>query len=118
MQSVRKLVLPQQSWASGVTAAKAPTMIVRGRVEQIIVIINDNTGNATATLTITNADSAQLYTKIGIPENAKTVYNANKATADFDKFYADEICTFTITPSGDPSTSGMTVDVALYVIGE
>ncbi len=122
MNSVRKLILSQQTWASGATAAVAPTMMVHGKVEQIVVRINDNTNNVTATLTITNADSAQLYTKAAIPENARTVYlaNSNLAVQDaaFDAFLADEICTFTITPSGAPGTSGMTVDVALYVVGD
>jgi len=122
MNSVRKLSLPQQSWASGVTAAKAPTLAVRGKCEQIVVDISVNTGTVTATLTITNADGATLYTKAGIPTGAKTVYlaNSNKGTqdADFNAFLADEICTFTITPSGDPSTTGVTIDVALYVVGD
>jgi hypothetical protein len=93
--------------------------IVHGRCEQIVFKINDNTGNATGRLTILNADGATLYDKSGIPENASTVYKAisNKSSqdADFDPFLMDEQCTFEMTPSGDPSTSGMTMDVALYV---
>ena len=113
---VRKIKIPQQSWASGITAATTPTYALHGRVEQIVVKINNNTGNATLTLTITSEnESGELYTKTGIPENASTVYNANKATPDFDAFLADEICTFTFTPSGDPGASGMTADVAIYV---
>lgn len=114
-----KIVIPQQSWASGVSAALAPTKMVRGKCEQIVVEINDNTGDKTLTLTITNADGATLFSQGAIPENAKTVYyaNSNKATQDanFNAFLADELCTFTMTPSGDPSTSGMTADVAIYV---
>ena len=115
---VRKITLPQQSWANGVKADIVITCPIHGKVEQIVVKINDNTGNRTLTLTITSQnESGQLYTKAGIPENATTVYNANKATADFDAFLCDEICTFTFTPSEDPGTTGMTADVALYVTG-
>ena len=116
---VRKIVLPQQSWADGITAATTPTLPIHGRVEQIVVEINDNTGNVTLTLNVKNSDGAQLYNKAGIPENALTVYSANseKGTqdADFNAFLADEICTLTCTPSGDPGDSGMTADIAFYV---
>ncbi len=93
-------------------------MAVRGKVEQIAVKINDNTGNATATLSITNANGGVLFSQIGIPENETTIYRAQSMGAtdsDFEAFLADEICTFTITPSGNPGASGMTVDVALYI---
>jgi hypothetical protein len=115
---VHKMVIPQQSWADGVTTARVPTLAIHGRCEQIVVEVNDNTGNATLTLTITNADGATIYTKAGIPENAKTVYQANpigSTDVDFISFLADEICTFTMTPSGDPGASGMTADVAVYM---
>lgn len=117
---VRKYTLPQQSWASGVTAATTPTMSVHGRVEQIVVKINNNTGSATLTLAITSEnESGSLYSQAAIPKNATTVYRANseKATQDanFDAFLVDEKLTFTCTPSGDPSTSGMTADIAIYV---
>ncbi len=123
---VRKKSLPQQTWASGVSSAVAPKMAIRGRVEQIVVTINDNTGDKTATLTITGkaaistVTGAILYTKASIPEDAATIYKGTgglggSTDGDFPAFLAEELCTFTITPSGDPSTSGMTVDVDLYI---
>ena len=120
MGLIRKQDLPTQSWVSGVTAALESTMMVRGRVEQIKVKVNNNTGNATATVLIKEADgSATLFNKGTIAENATTVFKAlsNLATqdADFDPFLSAEKLQFTVTPSGDPSTSGMTVDVSLYL---
>jgi len=114
-ESCRAYVLPQASWANGVTAALTPTMKVNGMVEMIEVKINNNTGDKTLTLTITDENSGQLYTKAGIPESATTIYNSNKATADFDKFMSAGLLTFTLTPSGDPGESGMTADIVLFV---
>lgn len=117
---VARLDFPQAAWASGVTEAVAATMAVNGVVEQIAVKVNDNTGNRTATVTITDENGATLFTKSGIAENATTTYFARsyKATqdADFNPFLAVGTLTATITPSGDPSTSGMTVDVYLYLV--
>ena len=96
-------------------------MKVRGKVEQITVQISNATNSITFTLTITDEDSAQLYTKASIAENATAIYlaNSNKASqdADFNAFLADGQLTFTLTPSGDPGASGVTVDVALFVTG-
>ena len=118
---VKRLPIEQQSWASGATAALAPIRKVTGRVEQIVVKISNATNGITFTLTITDEDSAQLYTKASIAENATAIYtaNSNKATqdADFNAFLADGTLTFTLTPSGDPGASGVTVDVAVFVTG-
>ncbi len=119
-QSVARLDFTQATWASGVTAAVAPTMQVNGCIEQIAVKVNNNTGNRTATVTITDDNSATLFTQSGIAENATTTYFARsyKATQDagFNPFLAAGTLTATITPSGDPGASGMTVDVYLYLV--
>ncbi len=118
---VKRLPIEQQSWATGVTTVKTPTRKVRGKVEQIVVKISNATNGITFTLTITDEDGAQLYTKASIAENATAIYfaNSNKATfdADFNAFLAEGILTFTLTPSGDPGASGVTVDVAVFVTG-
>jgi hypothetical protein len=110
----------QATWVSGATAAVAKTKNVIGCCEQIAVKVNDNTGDRTATVTITDENGATLFSKSGIAENATTTYFARsyKATqdADFNPFLAVGVLTATITPSGDPSTSGMTVDVYLYLV--
>lgn len=116
---VARMPFAQATWASGVTAAVAKTMNVNGCCEQVTVKVNNNTGNRTATVTITDENSATLFTKSGIAENATTTYFARsyKAVqdADFNPFLASGVLTATITPSGDPSTTGMTVDVELYL---
>jgi len=117
-ETVQRWVLPQQTWASGVTAAKSFTYKIEGRIEQIEVKINNNTGDRTLTLAIASQNGATLFSQAAIAENATTRYNANseKGTQDasYDAFLVDEICTFTVTPSGDPGTSGMTADIVLY----
>ena len=111
--------VPQQSWASGASGAKEVTIPdVRGRIEQIEVKVSNNTGNVTATVAIASANAGSLYSQAAIPENAATVYRATSDATDFDAFYAAGDLTVTITPSGDPGASGLTVDVNLYGEGE
>jgi len=109
----------QGTWVSGVYAALEKTLVVNGRCTQIAVKINNNTSGATGTVTIKDANGATLFSKSGIAENATTSYFAesNKASmdADFNPFLAIGTLTATLTPSKDPSTSGMTIDVYLYV---
>ena len=117
---VARLDFAQATWASGVTAAVAKTMEVNGCCEQVAVKVNDNTGNRTATVVITDANGATLFSQAGIAENATATYFARsyKSTQDanFNPFLAVGTLTATITPSGDPGTSGMTVDVYLYLV--
>ncbi|MEA1950589.1 MAG: hypothetical protein U9N87_04350 [Planctomycetota bacterium] len=110
-----KAVIPQQSWANGETdgiSGLGPVM--RGRVDQIEVKISDPTNTITFTLTLTSPDGAELFTKASIARNATTVLKATSDATDYDAFYVDGKLAWTITPSGDPGTSGVTVDVALY----
>jgi len=114
--TVATLSTGQQSWASGETAAIEVTLPnANGRCEQIAVTVNDNTGNRTLTVTLTDENSAQVYTKAAIPENATTVYNANKGTPDFPAFLMNGPITVSLTPSGDPGASGMTATADFYV---
>jgi hypothetical protein len=119
-QPVARLEFAQGVWASGASGALQKTMTVNGCCEQITVKVNDNTGNRTATVTITDENGATLYSQATIPENATTLYVArsHKGTPDasFNPFLAAGVLTATITPSGDPGASGMTVDVALYLV--
>ena len=118
MEKVQRFVLDQQSWVSGVSAAITAYLRLEGRVEEIEVKINDNTGDKTLTLNIKSLNGATLFNKAGIPEAQTNRYSANseKNTRDayFNAFLVDEKCTLTLTPSGDPSTSGMTADVVIY----
>ena len=115
---VRRYPIEELIWASGATGAaltKTITKFMHGRCEQIEVELNDNTGNRTLTLTVLSALGGTLYTKATIPVNANTVYNANKATADFDAWLADEEVTITLVLSGDPSTSTGIASVAFLM---
>ncbi len=105
------------------TGALVATKQVHGKCEQIAVNVSVNSNTVTATVTITNADGAVLYTKGGIAASGSPsiprIYQASglqgTTDADFAAFFADEICTITVTPSGDPGATGVDVDVAIYV---
>jgi len=109
----------QQTWASGATAATTEDISICGTIIAITVKINNNTGDATLTLALADADAAAIYSQAAIPENATTPYDAesSKSTPDanFNPIPVNGVITGTFTPSGDPSTSGMTADVVLYV---
>lgn len=108
----------QAVWVDKETAAVIKTMSVNGCCEQIAVKVSDNTGNRTATVTITDNNGAVLFTKSGISKNATTTYFARSykvvQDADFNPFLSVDTLTATITPLGDPGANGMTVDVYLY----
>jgi len=109
----------QGTWISGVSAALEKTLVVNGRCTQIAVKVNNNDGDKTATVVIKDANGATLFSQAGIAEATTTSFFAesHKDTQDatFNPFLAIGTLTATLTPSGDPSTSGMTIDVYLYV---
>jgi hypothetical protein len=108
---VKNYVIPQQTWADDVTAAITLTHMIRGKVTQISVKINDN--DATLTLTISDENAGQLFSKAAIPKNATTVYKATSDATDFNAFICDGKITLLFTPSGDPGANGLEVDVIL-----
>jgi len=106
----------QQTWASGASGAKTATLNLNGICEQIEVKVNNNTGDRTATVALATANGGTLFNVSGIAENATTVLKATSDATDFDAFLCDGAITATITPSGDPGESGMTVDVYVYLV--
>lgn len=114
--TVARYQFAQQSWAAAVSATTEPVLLdVSGKCEQIEVVVNNNTNNVTATVTITSQNSGTLFTQAAIAENATTVYKATSDSTDFDAFLINGNLTAAITPSGVPGASGLTVDVILYL---
>jgi hypothetical protein len=113
---IHRKKVAQHTFADGVTTALSKTLPnIRGICEQIEVVVNNNDGDATAIVTIADDLSGTLFTKSGIAENATTVLKATSDATDFDAFQSVGDLTVTVTPSGDPGESGMTVDVYLYI---
>lgn len=106
---VFRVKLAQFVWASGATAAVSKNFPANGIVKAFTTVVNDNTSGATATVAILDEDSYTLYTSGAIAEAATTV------TTALD-IYVPSGSTVKITPSKDPSTTGMTVDVTFYGI--
>ncbi len=102
--------------STGETAAETTTEIINGVIRQITVTINDNDANATGTVAFSDEDGAVLWTEATIAENATTVfqYNTRSSTDLPMALYCAGTMTITVTPSTNPSTSGMTTDVVLY----
>ncbi len=102
--------------SKGESTAETTTEIINGTIGQITVTINDNTANATATVSISDEDGAVLWTEAAIAENATTVfqYNTRSSTDLPMALLCAGTITITVTPSADPNTSGMTTDVVIY----
>jgi hypothetical protein len=111
---VAALQFAQQSWVNGNTDVLTPDLVVNGMVEQIEVVISNATNGITFTVAIATEDGGALYSQAAIPENASTIYKATSDASAFDAFLAAGTLTATLTPSGDPGESGVTVDVILY----
>lgn len=110
---VAQIVIP-----NGGTTEVTGAQNMNGIVRQIAVAINDNTGNATATVQIRDSDGAVLWSVAAIPENANTVYQYY--TLSGTDLPLAILCTDTmtigVTPSGDPGVSTMTADIVLWGI--
>lgn len=118
-ESVAKVMLTEQSWSTGETAAATETRVVVGKCSQIEVDVAENTTNGiTFTVAIATADGGSLYSQAAIADNGSTIYRAyskGASDSDFEAFLAAESVTITITPSGDPGATGATVNVGVYL---
>jgi hypothetical protein len=105
-------LMPQFTWASGVSAAVEKDIVTNGRMRWIIGTANDSTNAITYTTTIADSDGTVLYTKTDWAEAAteKVVL-----TGDTEIFIPSN-ATMTITPSGDPGATGGTFDVTMIGI--
>jgi hypothetical protein len=109
----------QGVWADTETGALQKTLSnINGEIGAIDIVISDATNAITFTVAITNANGATIYSEAGLAENAshfKVAYS-NKGTqdADFNPALVNGDLTATLTPSGDPGASGVTVDVTVY----
>jgi len=117
---VARYEFAQQSWANGETDALAPVLYdLNGTIKAIEVVVSDATNGITVTVALTSENTTALYSKASIAENATTWLDSDSSKgtrdADFNPIPVNGNITATITPSGDPGTSGVTVDVILYL---
>lgn len=118
-----RMKLDQLTFANGAAGAaltQTLTRTIEGAIRAITVGINNNTGNATATVSIVDDNGAVLYTKAGFAENTATaptyVNIMNDAGEDLvmNVLCAGKI-SIKVTLSGDPGESTGIVDVNLYL---
>lgn len=103
----------QMTWANGESAAAdSSTCGINGIVKQLVVTLNNNTNNVTATVAVKDLSGNSLYSKGAFAENATTAeYPIHDATDDHNDDLVVNGFYLTVTPSGDPGTSGLTVDI-------
>lgn len=111
-QPVWRAKFAQFSWASGESAADEKEIPFNGILKAHVAVVSDNTGNRTITVAIEDEDDYQLYSLSGIAENATTTTVLTRDT----EVYIPTGSVVKVTPSGDPGSGGMTVDVTFYGI--
>jgi len=119
-ERISRYECPRVTIPNGGTAAVSSSALrLNGIIRQISVTVNDNTGNKTATAAIVDEDSITLWSEAGIAEAATTVFQYwTLSSTDLPlAVCVDGNITIKVTPSGDPGTSTMTVDVVLYIDG-
>lgn len=119
-QSVGKLTITEVSWASGESTAQTEDITVSGKCTQVEVDVAENTTNGiTFTVAVTTEDGGTLYSQASIADDGSTIYRAyslgGTTDSDFEAFLMAEEVTVTVTPSGDPGTTGATVNVGFYL---
>ena len=119
IQTCGKRCITEVSWASGESTASTETISMYGKCTQIEFDCAENTTNSiTFTVAVTTADSGSLFSQASLADNGSTILRAHSTGAtdsDFEAFLMAEPVTVTVTPSGDPGTTGATVNVGFYL---
>lgn len=116
---VFRVEVPQLSRDNGDATDVSTTVNLNGTIKQITVGVNDNTGNRTVTVQIIDDNGSILFTTETIAEateSAPVVQHFMTESATDLPLALPVTGTVTINAvlSGDPGSSGMTVDVTLY----
>jgi hypothetical protein len=116
---VFRIEVPQLTVASGASAAVTDTINMNGTVRQITVGVSNNTGNRTAIVSLVSDEGSVLFTTEAIAENttaapvAQAFFTASATDLPL-AVLATGTVTIKATPSGDPGSGGMTIDVTLF----
>ena len=103
--------LPVQTLAFGDTdTTKNFTISGNGKVHTLIVELPNFTNDVTATVTVTDQNSYDIYAKASLAKNDKHVI-----TGASGYIYLDGVSTVTITLSGQPGGTGGNVKVKIAV---
>ena len=115
-QTAGKRMISEVSWDSGESTATTEDIILRGKCSQVEVDVAENTTNSiTFTVAVATEDGGSLFSVASIADYGSTILKATSDASDFDAFLAAEKVTVTVTPSGDPGTTGATVNVGFYL---
>ena len=116
---VFRIEVPQLSVVSGASAAVTTDVNMNGTVRQVTVGVSDNTGNRTATVSLTSDEGSVLFTTEAVAENTTSApvvqqfFTASATDLPLAVLTTGTV-TVTATPSGDPAAGGMTIDVTLF----
>jgi hypothetical protein len=119
---VGKIDVPQLTFpngAAGATLTQTQDVTINGRVKQITVGVNNNTGNKTVDVTLVDADGSVLYAAATTAENTASApvaqqYMTQSATDLPLNILCDGVITVTGVISGDPGVSTGLCDITLY----
>lgn len=118
-EPVFRVELPQMTRDNGDANDVSEDVILNGVIKQVTVGVNDNTGNRTVTIDIIDDNGSVLFTTESIAENttAAPVVQQFMTVSSTDLPLAvpvTDTVTINANLSGDPGSSGITIDVVLY----
>ena len=118
-EPVFRVEAAQLSRVNGDANDVSTTVILNGTIRQITVGINDNTGNRTATIDIIDDNGSVLFTTESVAENTESApvvqHFMTESSTDLPlALLVTGTVTIDANLSGDPGTSGMTIDIVLY----
>ncbi len=118
-EPVFRVEVAQLTRVSGDANDVSTTINLNGTIRQITVGINDNTGNKTATIDIIDDNGSVLFTTETIAENTESApvvqhFMTESATDLPLAVLVTDTITINANLSGDPGSSGITIDVVLY----
>ena len=110
--SIKVVEFPTVTWASGETSAKTTFKHVNMLLDRIDVLINQPTNNLTVNMTFADQNLVVVIDATNftaLDDGTKHIMLSTKIPADFSTITLNDDITITITPSGDPGATALTV---------
>ena len=110
---VVRIEAPTITLPNGASAEVTETVRINMTIKTIVVRTGDATAAITYTLKIRDDNGAEHLSKDGLEDDKKNILLSTKAAPDFDEISLNGVVTIGITPSDDPTGTGVDVNVDL-----
>lgn len=115
-EPVFRVEVPEITVAATSVTEITGTVNLNGIIRQIVVMINDNTGNATMDVEIRDDNNAVLWVENAIAEGTSTVFQyVTQSGTDFNmNIPVTNTITVAVSPSAAPGATTGLVNIVLY----